>query len=137
MRLHGVTRSLWTHMLPVSLTNTNEGRFSAAQQLRGFGMRLQRMEIQRRSDGSYRVGSSILHEAFSIRRPYCKLRRAAAETLYVCYWNTVPLYRKRASTNERRCILHRQVGTQRRQTSFSYTERVYLLLIRRYKHCYT
>jgi hypothetical protein len=35
------------------------------------------MEMQRSSDGYWRTGSSILYKAFSIRRPYCKLRMAS------------------------------------------------------------
>ena len=53
------------------------------------------MEMQRSSDGYWRTGSSILHEAFSIRRPYYKLCRMASGRPYVCNWNMVPLYRNR------------------------------------------
>jgi hypothetical protein len=92
--------------------------------------RPRQMEMQRSSDGYWRTGPSIPHEAFSIRHPCCKLRRMASGRPYVCYGNMVPLYRNRTSINERHCILHRQMGTQRQQTSFSYTGRIYLLSMR-------
>jgi hypothetical protein len=41
------------------------------------------------------------------------------------------------SVSERHCILHRQAGTQRQQTSFSYTGQIYLLSTSRDEHSYT
>jgi hypothetical protein len=81
-----------------------------------FRNRSRNRRLQRSPDGCWTVGSSILHEAFSIRRPYCKLRRMASGRPYVCIGRC-------ARGGSRRASLARG--------------RIYLLSIRRDKHSYT